>query len=104
MSIDSVFSHHADIASQYAQADFTPGKVTRSFFESTRSSINLAGNLSFQVITNTLPMPSANVGKRKARDPSSSQSDPSEFDKKFDKIAGEIFGNYGLKYDAPYRP
>ena len=104
VSIDSVFSRHADIASQFAHADFTPWKVTRSFFESSRQSINLGKNLSLQIVVSTLPMPSANVGKTKAKDPSSDQFSPENINKNFDKVAGEVFGNYGLKYGAPYRP
>lgn len=49
-------------------------------------------------------MPSANVGKSKAKDPSSDQFDPKNIDENFDKVAGEVFGSYGLKYGAPYRP
>jgi hypothetical protein len=104
VSIDSVFSRHADIASQYAHADFTPGKVTRAFFENSRQPINLGKNLSFQVVVSSLPMPSANMNKRKTKDPSSDRSNPESLNANFDKVAGEVFGSYGLKYNAPYRP
>jgi hypothetical protein len=41
--------------------------------------------------------------QNKAKDPSSDQFSPENINKNFDTVAGEVFGNYGLKYGAPYR-